>query len=477
MYYYSIKQNISPMKIRKYLYFLTLLIFQISCNDFEGNIVNKDLINETPNDTYSFDDLPPGSNPQLAEYSLKSRWQKNEITYYIHSYSTDLPTSTQDQIFKNAFDTWSAVTPLIFSKVNNSSQADIIIGFGSGRHCDLYQVSGDVCKNDFDGPNRNLAHCYFPGQGAISGDAHFDEDEFFVEGYNGYQIDLLSVAVHELGHGLGLGHSDDRNAIMFKTYNPNRTNASLGTDDILGIQELYGPRGGNPPLAPPPRTNPNPPTNSCGPGSQNDTDGDQVDNYTEIYILGTNPGDCDTDKDGLPDNEAYYGINPLNPDTDGDGISDGQEVSKGTNPLVPNTIAPSNGSTIIGHYAGQDSYGSPLGFTINPDGSAQGAFRILYFGVPTDIPLMGGINSSGILQLVSFDYYFSFVGNFITNGAQGSLQTLDGGNATWTVIKSAGGRTKEKPASELVNSNIYQPANNQPLKKPHPVHVRVSWKK
>uniref|UniRef100_A0A0B7AST3 Peptidase M10 metallopeptidase domain-containing protein n=1 Tax=Arion vulgaris TaxID=1028688 RepID=A0A0B7AST3_9EUPU len=46
---------------------------------------------------------------------------------------------------------------------------------------------------------------------------------------------------------MGLGHSDDPNAIMFPVY---REVAELGQDDINGIEELYGPNRGVRPVSP-----------------------------------------------------------------------------------------------------------------------------------------------------------------------------------------------------------------------------------
>ena len=54
------------------------------------------------------------------------------------------------------------------------------------------------------------------------------------------------------------------------------------------------------------------------------------------FTLGTNPGNSDTDGDGLGDGvEITLGTNPSNADTDGDGVGDGDEVANCTDPLVP----------------------------------------------------------------------------------------------------------------------------------------------
>jgi hypothetical protein len=92
-----------------------------------------------------------------------------------------------------------------------------------------------------------LAHAYQPGTqaifglgGTVAGDMHFDNSNTWgdtpvaVAGV----IDFYTVALHELGHALGLGHSAVVGSVMEPIYaGPRRT---LHADDIAGIQAIYG---------------------------------------------------------------------------------------------------------------------------------------------------------------------------------------------------------------------------------------------
>ncbi len=52
--------------------------------------------------------------------------------------------------------------------------------------------------------------------------------------------DLMTVVAHEFGHALGLGGSTDTSAVMYELYNG--VKQQLTTDDIAGIQAVYGTR-------------------------------------------------------------------------------------------------------------------------------------------------------------------------------------------------------------------------------------------
>ena len=64
-----------------------------------------------------------------------------------------------------------------------------------------------------------------------------------------------------------------------------------------------------------------------------DSDGDRLDDATELYELGTDPWKQDTDGDGMGDgDELALGTDPLLADTDGDGMPDAWEVANGLDP-------------------------------------------------------------------------------------------------------------------------------------------------
>jgi hypothetical protein len=64
-------------------------------------------------------------------------------------------------------------------------------------------------------------------------------------GCSGQEFFLEGVQVHEIGHGLGLGHTNVSGATMFPSVSScNNGPATIEADDIAGILDLYGGGGG-----------------------------------------------------------------------------------------------------------------------------------------------------------------------------------------------------------------------------------------
>ncbi len=172
--------------------------------------------------------------PGMASFVASGgKWPSNNVTYKFISGTADLPGDTERDVVRQAFDVWANVTPLTFTEVTGSGDAAILISWVTGDHGD---------GSPFDGPGHVLAHAFFPPpinpHPGIAGDLHYDDAETWAQTHGGGNIDLLTVAIHELGHSLGLRHSNVPEAIMYPTYSGIKR--TLADDDIQGIQSIYG---------------------------------------------------------------------------------------------------------------------------------------------------------------------------------------------------------------------------------------------
>jgi len=157
--------------------------------------------------------------------------------------------ATRSEVVR-ALNEWARYAKLSFVPGSRDGKRTIEILFARGYHGDPYP---------FDGPGKVLAHTFYPAPPnpePIAGDMHLDADESWKIGAT---VDLYTVVLHELGHALGLGHSDRPGSVMYPYY---RMTTGLAADDIAGIQDLYGAREADtaPPSAPsdPPVSDPPP---------------------------------------------------------------------------------------------------------------------------------------------------------------------------------------------------------------------------
>ena len=159
---------------------------------------------------------------------FKEKWGKNHLTYYMAGRDgNDMEADTWDNQFRLAFDSWSEITPLTFEKVGNEVAPDIIIDV-SNRKRSGFGRSGGV-----------LAWAEMPIGRNYDGQLWtvFDLAERWVLPDNENGIILRSVACHEIGHILGLDHSNDESALMYPYINDA---LKPREDDIRKIQKLYG---------------------------------------------------------------------------------------------------------------------------------------------------------------------------------------------------------------------------------------------
>ena len=191
----------------KYLYLLVSLLF---CT---ASVSAQDLSQEK---VIMYDDFG------LEDYAVMGcKWNKTALNYYIESTTSDI--SSQDCInaIANSFAAWSDISDFIFNQVNDSSNADLTIKWDYNFNSNSILAETGTAYN---------ASTYIISKATI----HFNGNVSWAT--NGSNYDVFKVAVHEIGHALGMRHSEYSNAIMYYAYN---STSSLTADDICGLWSIY----------------------------------------------------------------------------------------------------------------------------------------------------------------------------------------------------------------------------------------------
>jgi hypothetical protein len=161
---------------------------------------------------------PTGSMSDIQIQTFGSpggRWSRGMLTFSINSAGANLPSAIVNNIIAGAFAQWQDVSPF-FNFTQIGTNGDIRVSF-----------SGAELDSRFGTPGGVVGVGQYPEKGSIT----FDRSEAWSAS------GLLSVALHEIGHALGLAHSNDRASLMYPV---DMGASTIDPETQDAIRNLYG---------------------------------------------------------------------------------------------------------------------------------------------------------------------------------------------------------------------------------------------
>jgi hypothetical protein len=155
------------------------------------------------------------------------------LSYAFVNLTTQAPADAVESEIERAYAEWAKYAQVTFTQTNDpNGPQTLAVLFASGAHGDGYPFTGSTGV---------IAHTFYPyplNPESIAGHQHFNNDESWKIGAD---VDVFSVALHETGHALGLGHSDNPGDVMYPYY---RMVSALAPGDIAAIQQQYAAANG-----------------------------------------------------------------------------------------------------------------------------------------------------------------------------------------------------------------------------------------
>ncbi|KAE8124066.1 hypothetical protein FH972_018976 [Carpinus fangiana] len=167
----------------------------------------------------------------------RQRWYKTKLSY---GFDSSTVTSSPDILEKMRVATqqafsdseWQRNSEFTFIQNPPGAKSDIMIGFYGRNH-----EKGKRFEYESDAPDHCLAYASPLPFAEIS--FHVDDHENWSIDPTEDQLDLVSVALHEIGHVLGLGHLSAKDAVMYPVAHRGVGKRKLQHHDIAALAAMY----------------------------------------------------------------------------------------------------------------------------------------------------------------------------------------------------------------------------------------------
>lgn len=163
---------------------------------------------------------------------MGSKWPKPQTTFYVDIAGASGAWNTA---FEDAMTSW-AVAGFDFNVVRNSYSDPCV----ASDHRNGVRFHTHFCGTAFGASTLAITSYMYVGSETVEADIVFNANEswnVYTGALNYGSMDFQRVAVHELGHALGLGHENANHTIMTSVIG----NVEVPqADDIAGVRSLYG---------------------------------------------------------------------------------------------------------------------------------------------------------------------------------------------------------------------------------------------
>ena len=157
------------------------------------------------------------------------KWSFAQSTGYFFSFDRDFTEANYQELVREAFDTWETVTNINFVEVVDDVSVAFRLGWES-----IDGPSGIIGSSQYTG-RKSFNPLYSINRAEIS----FDTAEpWNLDRQTASNVSFYTTALHEIGHAIGLGHTNDPSNLMFPYQQSDVQDLTAG--DIEGAQLQYG---------------------------------------------------------------------------------------------------------------------------------------------------------------------------------------------------------------------------------------------
>jgi hypothetical protein len=190
-------------------------------------IVAKRNFKKTMND-YVLTDFKWGVGVR-GEQGGTVKWSFAQSNGYFFNFDRAFTEANYQELVRDAFDTWESVTDIDFIEVVDNSSVEFRLGWES-----IDGPSGIIGSSQYTG-RKSSKQLFSINRAEIS----FDTAESWnLDRQTESNVSFYTTALHEIGHTIGLGHTNDPSNLMFPYQQSNIQDLTAG--DIEGAQLQYG---------------------------------------------------------------------------------------------------------------------------------------------------------------------------------------------------------------------------------------------